>query len=73
MHPARLSYLAYRHAVRRKVTHVEREPSGRNHLTLECGHELHYVAHFDCTHTTLAPCHECGIEVVKKIYAEEFN
>ena len=74
MHPARLSFLATRHAQRRAVVSRDIRTDGVT-LKLECGHEGHGVSHFDYSKTETWNCSECGAEFVRSApqYAKEFE
>jgi hypothetical protein len=73
MHPARLSFLASRHALCRAVLSVDAQLDG-NYLTLACGHDACAAPHFDCSKTKTWQCTPCGEEYVRNApqYAKEF-
>lgn len=74
MHPARLDFLAYRHAQRRAVVSKDIRVDGTT-LTLECGHKSEVAPHFDVRGTKDCGCSECGRAYVKTAaqYAKEFS
>ena len=74
MHPARLSFLATRHAQKRGVVAREERANGTR-LTLECGHEAIIAPHFDARQTEHCNCSKCGETYVLMApqYAREFE
>ena len=73
MHPARLSFLAFKHAQSRTVVATDQRTDGTT-FTLECGHTSEMAPHFDARHVRERGCHLCGVEYVKAApqYANEF-
>ena len=73
MHPARLSFLAIKHAPRRAVVAKEVRTDG-TYITLECGHTTTYVPHSDPRSIKDSDCRHCGESYVRAApqYASEF-
>lgn len=74
MHPARLAFLAGKHAQPRKVISKLSSASGTL-LKLECGHTQDIAPHFDCSAVESRNCRICGEEYVKSApqYQKEFE
>jgi hypothetical protein len=74
MHPARLSFLATRHAQRRAITSRDIRSNGTT-LFLECGHTCDIAPHFDVSSATDGHCIPCGRAFVLNgpLYAEELK
>lgn len=75
MHPARLSFLGYKHAPQREVVSCVRNTAGHWDIKLACGHETGCVGHMDASLSKTFSCSPCGLEYVKNApqYAKEFN
>ncbi len=73
MHPDRFRFLAGKHRQHRAVVSSDVRADGTT-LTLECGHEVSIVSHFDTRGTKECGCHRCGETYVRAApqYAEEF-
>ena len=73
MHPARLSFLAVRHAQSRVVVATDQRTDGTT-FTLECGHTSEMAPHFDARQVRERSCIRCGAEYVKAApqYTNEF-